>query len=443
MALSYFYAGQMRNIITHFIRIFSDFKIRTGPDANGNYSYTTVPVIYGDPSRQAAAVITQNSTNVQMTAPMMSCYITSMDIARDRAGGQYNTDNLRVSERVYDEVNGTYGSTIGNSYTVNRLQPNPLDLGMTVDILTTNTEQKCQLFEQIYLIFNPVFEMQITSNALHYTPKKRVELVDMIWDIQGTPAGTQDDPSILRLVFKIEMDLAPPAQVKKQTVIQNVIQDLGLGINIDCMQFWSTNHAEYIITTPQDAALTVTNGNSLTLLGAFKNLKDANGNIYSWAQLIDQYGELIVGDTRIRLRWTGDINDDSRDIIGFINYTGTDNVLSYEIDANTLPSTTLADVNGFINPHIGTPIATTGQRYILTDDVGDNVVWGNLTANKNDIVQFNGMNWQVVYSAASSTTIDIVKDLSTGSLFMIVNLQWEDIINRSYAAGYWRIVLQA
>ena len=60
---NYFYDGQIRRFIGQFIRMVSNFYVQFGTDSSGNITYQRVPVMYGDPSRQAAQIIKQNSEN--------------------------------------------------------------------------------------------------------------------------------------------------------------------------------------------------------------------------------------------------------------------------------------------------------------------------------------------------------------------------------------------
>ena len=66
------------------MRIFSDIKVRNGPDANGLYTITRVPVVYGDPSWVVAQIIKGASENTLMPAPMFSVYIDNIKMVPER-----------------------------------------------------------------------------------------------------------------------------------------------------------------------------------------------------------------------------------------------------------------------------------------------------------------------------------------------------------------------
>jgi len=443
----FFFDNQLRTIFLHFVRIFNGFQIKEGRDANGFESLKRVPALWGDGSRQAHNIIIENSENTMMSIPRISCYVTGLAMARERASYSGNQDDMLVAERKFDREEETYEGTQGRDYHVTRLMMNPLDITMKVDIVTSNLDQKCQLFEQIYMVFNPMLEMQVYSNPLHWTPIKRVTLQEIEWESQSIPHGADDELNIMSFIFKVEADINPPARVKKQKLIHTIIQELGFEASLDD-SFCEDDDKFYNITTPGNHTIRVEDG-QITLLGPYKNLIDpATNAVYSWPQLIDMYGELRDGYNKIRLRWVSDINDDSEDIIGYISYDpDVDNILLFTVDPNTLPGTTLSPINAIINPHIslpghGLPADATGQRYMLTESIGSGTdAWGTLSAELNDIIEYNGSNWVVSLDAATTDTIEVVADLSTGRIFRLVNHNWVDAINADYLAGYFRLMI--
>ena len=54
--MDFFYDGQIRRYVTQFMRIFIGFKYQSGDG-----TLRSVPVNYGDMSRQVAAIIKENS----------------------------------------------------------------------------------------------------------------------------------------------------------------------------------------------------------------------------------------------------------------------------------------------------------------------------------------------------------------------------------------------
>ena len=71
--MDFFYDGQIRRYVTQFMRIFIGFKYEAGDGKQ-----QTVPVMYGDLTRQVANIIRENSENKMPTVPRMACYITGL-----------------------------------------------------------------------------------------------------------------------------------------------------------------------------------------------------------------------------------------------------------------------------------------------------------------------------------------------------------------------------
>ena len=158
------YDGQLRRFILQFIRMVSNFQVEFGQDSNGNRTLQTVPVYYGDPSRQAAMILKNNSENMLSAVPAMAAYISGLTYDRDRLQNPYFEGLLRVREQVYDQTTQQYTGVQDSPYTVSRLMPAPYKLSLKLDIWTSNTDQKHQLIEQLVPLFNPGFEIQSTDN---------------------------------------------------------------------------------------------------------------------------------------------------------------------------------------------------------------------------------------------------------------------------------------
>ena len=173
-----------------------------------------------------------------------------------------------------------------------------------------------------------------------------------------------------------------------------------------------------------------------------------------WTRYLDQYSGLKDNVTQIRLRLNADPEDGTtpNDIVGTIAATGTGNVVDYTVDTDTLPGTAFT-VNAIINPHKsypndGTlPVAATGQKYLILDDIGAvgaaNVTdaWGNLVANKNDIIQYNGSTWVVFFDSSATADTTYIQNNFTGDQFKWNGTQWMDSYQGRYYPGFWRIVM--
>ena len=68
--MQHFYDGQVRRYITQIIRLMSNFSYKDGDDA-----LRTIPVMYGDMTRQVAHIIRDNSENKLPSIPRMGIYL--------------------------------------------------------------------------------------------------------------------------------------------------------------------------------------------------------------------------------------------------------------------------------------------------------------------------------------------------------------------------------
>ena len=86
MALTaFFFDEQLRRFLLQFARIFSNFAVEYGRDEEGtNHTLIRVPVRYGDSSRQAQAVLQNNSASFLNSCPLMTFYITDLKYDRPR-----------------------------------------------------------------------------------------------------------------------------------------------------------------------------------------------------------------------------------------------------------------------------------------------------------------------------------------------------------------------
>ena len=76
MPVQFAYDGQIRRFVIPFVRMVSNFQVEFGMNAEGNRTLQTVPVYYGDVSRQAAMILRNNSENSLSPVPAMAVYIS-------------------------------------------------------------------------------------------------------------------------------------------------------------------------------------------------------------------------------------------------------------------------------------------------------------------------------------------------------------------------------
>lgn len=450
--MQYFYDEQLRRYLTQFMRILGGFSVKTGKDRNGEVSYIQVPVRYGDINRMAAHIIKNQSENAINTVPFISCYVTDMQQSADRRHNPTHIDKVQVYEKKFNPETGEYvEGEIGNTYTIERYMPVPYDLTVQVDIWTSNTDQKFQLMEQLLVLFNPSINLKTNDNPFDWTNLTYTELVNVVWSVRQIPSGTDDIIDVTALNFTIPIFLNPPAKVKRQTLIHTILNEIKRYKNDEIVEWDESNpiaSKQWVIVTFENLKLQVRiEGNRAYLLNQSGGQTDADGNILSWRSVLENFGETRFGISHLRLRRGDDPENNTRDIIAVINGFDeeTPNIADLNIDENSLPPTSLPAITAIINPAKsapgkGLPAAALGQRYLVLEAVPQSTYWGALSANANDIIEYNGSNWIVSFDSSSISDATVL-NTSTGLLYEWRYAQWVSAYEGTYRNGWWRIYL--
>jgi len=470
MSDTFFYDERIRRYILQFLRIFSDFCIELPPDEDGNRVQKRVPIVYGDMSRMVAHILKNNDQNTSITAPLFSGYITSVDMAPDRRQDPHAVHPIRAVERTYNTETGLYESTVGNRFTVERYMPVPVNLTMNLDLWTTNTTDKLQLWEQILVIFNPSVQLQTNDNPLDWSAITEVEMTDMNWSSRGVPQGTDSTNDFSTFTFKVLAWINPPAKVKRQTLIEQIVTNIVSGdvgsIETDRIfdpigNLETFEDLDKVIVTPGNYRIDVSAIDSTTSRVELLNEYGASDPTLAWANLFTTYGRIDPETTVLTLKTEDDIEDTSGDILGSLEVSDTEqNIAIFTVDADTLPTTIgSGPVNDLIDPSVnfpgdGTlPAAAAGQRYLLLTngdgvdpliaDNGDGLnPWGSIEAYENDIIEYNGTNWFVSFNASEIDTAQYVVSLSDSQHYRFDGTQWVYTYLATYNPGYWRVAIQ-
>ena len=453
---NYFYDGQIRRFIGQFIRMVSNFYVQFGTDSSGNITYQRVPVMYGDPSRQAAQIIKQNSENTLNAVPAMSVYIDSFNYDQTRLQDPSLVQSMSIRQREFDPVTGTYGTGQGQSFTVERVMPAPYKLGLKMDIWTSNTEQKLQIIEQISQLFNPAMEIQSTDNYIDWTSLSYALLTDMNWTSRTVPTGSEEPIDVATMKFDLPVWISTNVIVKKLGVIQTVInnyQDLETMTQLAPQQIITFGNYSLLLNTASGTAAVTLLKQSDIVKNNFAS-DDTTGANNSWSSLLNAYGNFISGSSEIRL-----MQPNVSEIIGTIATNPTDPTqLIYSPFEATLPANTLDPITAIIDPqtvNVGSYLTNpaTGTTYLLLNDVGTfqnpgegPSAWQgadgqNLVAHANDIVQYNGQHWSVIFDSETVNTLQYVTNLTTGIQYKWLDNQWTKSYDGVYPAGQWSLVV--
>lgn len=444
----FFYDQQIRRFLVQFARMFSGFQVEGGIDASGNVTYVSVPIRYGDSSRQAAVILQENSRNNIPCAPLMTFYITDLKYDRDRIQAPTHVDKRYIKQRAWDTTAQTYEQVQGNAFTVERLMPVPHLLNVNLDIWTTNTNQKFQIYEQITTLFNPSLEIQSTDNYLDWTSLSVVERDGEKWSSRSVAQDNGQTIDIMTFAFKIPIWISEPARVTKEGIIHKVIASIydTSGAYVDAIDKDNILLGTRLKITPGGYEVLLI-GNELRILpyttpadtGSILSIPNLDSTL-NWGAILGEYGtSLIAGISQVRLQ-----HDNQPDIIGTVAYDPTrEDVLIFTVNIDTLPSNTLTFVNAIVDPTTSGPLSTvTGTRYLLLEDVASPTTdWGTLIAKKNDIIQYNGTNWVVSFDSTTATVVEYVTNETTLVQYKFENGEWLRSYEGIYVGGNWSVVI--
>lgn len=465
----FFYDAQVRRFLLQFTRIFSNFQIEYGPANSDQATLMRVPVRYGDWSRLAQTVQQDNSASSLPATPIMTFYISGMDYDRPRMQEPYYIDRTAVRQRYYNVETDSYETSQGNAFTIERLMPVPYKMSLTLDIWTSNTNQKFQIFEQIATLFNPALEIQSTDSFIDWTSLSVVNLESTTWTSRTIPQGTENPIDIMTMKFSLPIWISSPAMVKKLGVIEKIIisvfdakgdaaeaiqnSDLLLGTR---QKFTPYNYQVLLIGNKLQAlkyTAVVDEPNSSTVL------PDSPPSNEFWPAILAMYGGFAEsgnggfrpGISQIRLDNQWGTNDQ---IIATATVDPTDErFLLLDIDIDTLPQDTLPPVDAVIDPLLsgpgdGLPAAVAGQRYLILNDIGDPnnqyppTAWGSLYAKVNDIIEYDGSIWDVTFGSTTNVTnIQYTTNITTGLQYLWNGTSWVKSYEGLYPAGEWSIVI--
>ena len=464
---TFFYDEQLRRYLIQFARMFSGFQVEFGRNEAGaagtGDTLYRVPVRYGDASRQAQTILQENSASNMPSTPLMTFYVTALDFDRPRMQNPTYVDNKSIRQREYDQATGTYETTQGNAFTIERYMPAPYKLSINLDIWTSNTNQKMQLLEQILPLFNPSLEIQSSDNFMDWTSLSIVELVSTGWSSRSVPQGTEDPIDISTIKFALPVWLSLPAKVKKLGVVETIIASIydGKGDMVNAIRNNDLLLGTRQYITPYGYQVVLI-GNKLQILARSAVVDETNDELpppnpvepsnLNWTPVVDMYGTLRPGISMIALT-----QEDGTQVFGTVAFDPTnDQFLLFTVIEESIPPNTLPPINSVINPLAsgpgqGLPQATTGQRYLLTDDTGsDNgyaVAWAGtsgqiLIAHRNDIIQYDGNQWIVSFSAQSSpVNTQYVTNITTEIQYKWNGETWIKSYQGLYPGGQWSLII--
>ncbi len=455
--LQYWFDGQFRRISLQVARIFSNISYAIGSKKNGEYILRRVPVRYAITDRQVAHILKNSSENTMFTIPMMTIFLSNVSYARNRVQEPFHVDKVQIYEREYNEETREYGKDLGGTYTLERIMPVPYDLTYQLDIWTSNQLQKDQIVEQIIVLFNPGIQLQNSTNVFDWTALSELNLQNIVWSSRGISIGTSNEIEITTFEFSLETWISPPSILEKQKLINTVITNISEDVEFlreskeSGLQVYTpeSDLIDRVIVTPNNHNILV-EGSKIFLLNSKGNTKNSKGEVFSWRELIKMYGKFRPGISAIAINLSNNIENWDESVIGNIEFTDEENVLIWSIDPLTLPTNNFLPVKAIINPKKvwpgnGLQTPTAGHRYLITEDIAPSQAWPNFTANKNDIIEFDGTKWNILFNSEYQKQQDkiyyLINEYNNKQLRWDKLTGWNYAIEGVYHRGFWRILL--
>lgn len=459
-----------------------------------NFSYkdsesnlVTVPVMYGDITRQVGSILRDNSENKVPSVPRMGVYIQGLETDSSRISDSSFISKQHIREQKYNTVTESYEGIQGKNYTVERLHPTPYILNCNVDLWTSNTDQKLQLMEQILVLFNPTLEIQTTDNYIDWTSLTTVSITSINFSSRTIPVGTDSEIDVASISFAVPIYISPPVKVKKLGVITNIIASIHnesagtieadlstpqlsawddsivVGrVDRDGNEIYETSNATNVATVTYENQGIYVEGNNVKLI-----YRGKVGTV-DWRTLFEAMpGSYEPGISQIHLRRL-DYQDVEYAIVGTFSTNPIDETqIVVNWDADSLPDNTVltgpvgdrSNVDYIIDPATtGTTalnLGSTTPRVLILNPIGNSTntdgpdAWKNtngtdFVAQANDIIEWDGTKWHVVFDASandSSTDVVYITNLTTSKQYRWNNTEWLLSVDGEYPRGTWRLAL--
>lgn len=408
----HFYDGQVRRYLLQIIRLLSNFTVKYGDG-----TIVRVPVMYGDADRQAAHILNQNSENTLVAAPRIAVYISDLDLDRARLADASFVGKLNIRERDIDQEINQYTSSPGQGFTIERPMPTPFTLTVKVDILSTSTDQKLQMLEQILTFFNPSLEIQTTDNYVDWASLTVVELEDVTFSSRSIPQGTSINIDVATLLLKTPIYLSPPIKVKKLGVITKIVSNmfggvsgdlpyvdsLGMDLGVGGAYSWSE-----LVTSDK---VTIGNFDILVEQNIIKiTNQTSNGPWLNWRVLVEQHpGKYIAGLSKIYL-----LQADGSEVVGYLSLNVLDETqMVANWDEDTFPTNDMIEgpsrlsaswgsFDAIIDPTKTGPNGSglnpdEGTRYLILESIGGGIIDTFVTNNSSKRIN-TGIEFDLVYN---------------------------------------------
>lgn len=444
MKVKYFYDGQVRRVLKHLIRLFGEFQVSTGFDpVTGKQKFKGVPCRYADVSRMTAYALTGGSENTTMTYPSININIQSLNIDKPNMTAPVSGSTIVGINKSTGP--NEYTEELSEIHHVRRYNPVPWKLVFNVNICTTSTTNKLELFEQISTVFNPSVQLQLNENPLDWASVSNVELTDCTFSTRQFPQGQDSsDIDVMILTFETTIWMSLPATVERAKLIEQIVTninttrdeldiELGIGGDISTDVFTPRNmciKVEKIVSRDANEQYEV------TLVGKNMSEVTTNNRIYSWdaylSYLKPTYKDGIVG-----IKFQDEIEDPNPIVSTVIRYEDEPNKLIVQVD--TSKYSIAKTIKTFVdNSKFDFSKSSPTDNYINIS--GNSLKIGDSTIPNNALFSLNN-NVAVV---TNPELIDGYVYCSSDNSFYKFDelLGWHQAVLTNYRQGFWRLTFK-
>lgn len=201
---------QIEKFIAQIIRAFSVFKVKDGVARNGSFNERKVPVVFGSPSRVAAAIVSNNEKFRNIVAPIMSVALTGIN-----TNPEHNLNRFHESSMPYQRE--------GKMNAVRRTVGPSLELQIQLTISATSVTELLNLFEQIALVFIPSFTIQKSTDVFDQDYVTTINLESINSDI-SFPVGI--DARLTQMTMDFSVPIRLSHNIQHSGVIEEIISEV-------------------------------------------------------------------------------------------------------------------------------------------------------------------------------------------------------------------------
>jgi hypothetical protein len=151
---------------------------------------------------------------------------------------------------------------------------------------------------------------------------------------------------------------------------------------------------------------------------------------------------------------------DGTEVVAYITLDPNDERrMLLNIDNDTVPTNTIiagvtarGTIDAIVNPETfnpGTP--TAGKRYLILEDINSNPITGpeawlqgngsGFTAVANDIIEWDGSQWNVIFSSAEVSEVTYITNSYTNIQYKWDSQSWSKSYEGIYVNELWRLIL--